>query len=428
MLPEDNKNIEKLTDHLFRHEAAKMIAVLTRLFGFHNVDLVEDVVQEAFAKALSDWRFKMPDNPSGWLIQVAKNKAIDVVRRQRCQKEFALETSALLKSGYTASPVIENFFLDHEIQDSQLQMIFACCHPSLDVEDQIALTLKTCSGFNIAEIGSALLSNPEAIKKRLQRARTFLSEKNIRLAIPSGGELKNRLDVVLQTLYLLFNEGYNSSSKDVLIRKDLCEESIRLSLLLTRHPLIQEPTCDALVALLCLLSSRFEARLDANEEIILLEDQDRSRWNSELINIGLAYFERSMKGDVISEYHLQAAIVVEHAIAGSFANTNWTRILALYDALIERQNSPVLLLNRAIVIGRISGPAKALEEISSVPGIERLMQTHYLFPAVTGEMFRQAGDVGKACALLKQAERLTASQTEKKLIHRKIEKLMLEQL
>ena len=419
----DDKSIEKLTDHLFRHEAGKMIAVLTRIFGFHNVDLVEDVVQEAFAKALNEWRFKMPDNPSGWLIQVAKNKAIDIVRRQRYQKDFASELSTLLKSEYTASPVIENLFLDHEIQDSQLQMIFACCHPSLDVEDQIALTLKSCSGFGTAEIASALLSNAGTIKKRLQRARTFLSENKIRLDIPSGNELRKRLDAVLRTLYLLFNEGYNSSSKDELIRKDLCEEAIRLSLLLTRHPIIHEPKCYALVSLLCLLSSRFDARLDNNAEIILLEDQDRSKWNTDLINIGLGYFQRSMRGDELTEYHLQAAIVVEHTIAGSFTNTNWHRILALYDMLIDCNHSPVVLLNRAIVVSKISGPAKAIEEISRIPGVEKFLQTHYLFPAVMAEMARQSGDTARSLTLLVQAEDLTSSPTEKKLIRRKIEAL-----
>ena len=419
MLLADDKSIEKLTDHLFRHEAGKMIAVLTRIFGFQNLDLVEDVVQEAFAKALNDWRFRIPENPSGWLITVAKNKAIDIVRRQRHQNEFASEVSALLKSEYTASPVIENLFLDHEIQDSQLQMIFACCHPSLDVEDQIALTLKTCSGFSTTEIASAFLSNAEAIKKRLQRARAFLSERKIRLDIPSGNELRKRLDSVLHALYLLFNEGYNSSSKDELIRKDLCEEAIRLSLLLTRHPLVDEPKCYALVALLCLLSSRFDARLDNNAEIILLEDQDRSKWNTDLISIGLGYFERSMKGDELSEYHLQAAIVVEHTIAGKFANTNWERILSLYDMLTACNRSPVILLNRAIVVGKISGPEKAVQEISRIPGVEKFLQTHYLFPAVMAEMLRQSGDTARALRLLKQAEDLASSPTEKKLIQRK---------
>lgn len=423
MLPADDKSIEQLTDHLFRHEAGKMIAVLTRLFGFRNIDLVEDVVQEAFAKALTEWRFKIPHNPSAWLMRVAKNKAIDVVRRQRYQKEFSSETSALLKSGYTASPVIENLFLDHEIQDSQLQMIFACCHPSLDAEDQIAMTLKTCSGFSVAEIASALLSNAETIKKRLQRARAFLSENNIRLAIPSGNELKSRLDVVLQTLYLLFNEGYNSSNKDELIRKDLCEESIRLALLLTTHAMVREPKCYALVALLCLLSSRFEARLDTNSEIVLLEDQDRSKWNSELINIGLGYFERSMQGDELSEYHLEAAVVVEHSVAGSFENTNWRRIMSLYDILVTRNNSPVVMLNRAIVLEKLYGADKAIQEIRSIPGIEKLLQTHYLFSAL-GTMHDLSGDPGKALAFLKQAEALTPSPIEKKLIRRKIEQLI----
>ncbi|HET7179743.1 MAG TPA: sigma-70 family RNA polymerase sigma factor, partial [Chryseosolibacter sp.] len=312
MTNEKNRaDIEKLTDHLFRHEAAKMIAVLTRLFGFHNAQMVEDVIQDAFAKALSDWRFKIPDNPSGWLTQVAKNKAIDIVRRQRYQNEFAAETSALLKSEYTATPTIDNMFLDHEIQDSQLQMIFACCHPSLDAEDQIALTLKSCSGFSVAEIASGLLSNPETIKKRIQRSRASLSEKKIQLGIPNGSDLKSRLDVVLQTLYLLFNEGYNSSSTEELIRKDLCQESLRLAILLTRHPLIQSPKCHALVALMTLLTSRFGARLTEDSEIVLLEDQDRSKWDKELINVGLGYLERAMQGDEVTGYHLQAAIVAE---------------------------------------------------------------------------------------------------------------------
>jgi RNA polymerase sigma factor (sigma-70 family) len=413
-------DVDKLTDHLFRHEAGRIIAVLTRLFGFQNADLVEDVVQEAFAKALHDWRFRVPDNPSAWLIQVARNKAIDAVRRQRHQREFSAETSALLESGYTASPTIDNLFLDHEIQDSQLQMIFACCHPSLDPEDQIALTLKTCSGFSVAEIASALLTSTEATKKRLQRARTFLAGHKIKLTIPTGSELNNRLDRVLHALYLLFNEGYNSSSKDELIRKDLCQEAIRLALLLTNHPLVQSPKCHSLVALLALLSSRFEARLDENSEIVLLEDQDRSKWNRELINIGLSYFEKSMDGDDVSEYHLQAAIVAEHSIAPAFEQTNWSRILTLYDMLLRRDDSPVVTLNRAVVVGRISGPEKGIEEIMNIPGIESLLNTHYLFAAILGDFYCKTGDHQRALALLERAERMTNSEVEKRLLRRKM--------
>jgi RNA polymerase sigma factor (sigma-70 family) len=420
---EGHKKIEKLADHLFRHEAGKMIAVLTRLFGFHNANMVEDVVQDAFAKALNEWRFKMPDNPSGWLIQVAKNKAIDIVRRQRYQHEFAAEMSSLLKSEYTASPVIENMFLDHEVQDSQLRMIFACCHPSLDAEDQIAITLKTCSGFSVTEIASGLLSNPETIKKRLQRARSFLVGNNIRLEIPNGHELKNRLDVVLQTLYLLFNEGYNSSSREELIRKDLCQESLRLALLLTKHSLIQTPKCFSLVALMSLLASRFEARVNGDSEIILLEDQDRSKWNADLINLGLGYLNKAMQGDEVSEYHLQAAIVAEHSITSTFLTTNWERILGLYDMLTLQNNSPVVLLNRAIVVAKINGPASGIDEVNKIPAIERLIDSHYLFPAVLGELNKQNGDQERALSFFIRAEALTNSPAEKKLLKSKINNL-----
>lgn len=419
----EEKNIQQLADHLFRHDSGKMVSVLTRLFGFHNADLVEDVVQEAFAKALTDWRFRIPDNPSAWLMQVAKNKAIDVVRRQRYAKEFAEETSALLKSGYTSSPVIDQLFLDHEIEDSQLRMIFACCHPSLDEADRIALILKTCSGFSTAEIASALLSNPEQIKKRLQRARAFLVDNNIKLVIPTGAELTGRLDTVLQALYLIFNEGYNSSSKEELIRKDLCEEAIRLALLLTQHHLTETPKGHSLVALLCLLSSRFEARLDQNAEIILLEDQDRSKWNKELTTIGLSYFEKSMKGDELSEYHLQAAIVAEHSMAERFEKTNWATILSFYDLLVSRNSSPVVLLNRAIVVSKIDGAAEGIEEILAIDGIEKLLNTHHLFAATLGELHKDLGDPAMAMSYFQKASELTSSVSEKRLLERKMRRL-----
>jgi RNA polymerase sigma factor (sigma-70 family) len=296
-LKEADGNIQQLADHLFRHESGKMVAVLTRLFGLKNLELSEDVMQDAFAKALREWTFKIPDNPSAWLMQTAKNKAIDIIRRERYQKEFAEETAALLKSEYTTVPVVEKLFMEHEIQDSQLRMIFACCHPELSEADQIALTLKTCSGFGILEIAGSLLSNHEAIKKRIQRAKAVITEKNIRFDIPTGKELQQRLDIVLHVLYLIFNEGYNSSDKEELIRKDLCQESIRLSLLLTEHSYTRHPKCFSLVALMALLASRFDARLDEQGEIILLEDQDRSKWNQELITIGLHYLNQASEDE-----------------------------------------------------------------------------------------------------------------------------------
>lgn len=398
-----------------------MVAALTRIFGLHNLDLAEDVVQEAFAKALAEWRFRMPENPSAWLMLTAKNKAIDTVRRQRHQREFAEESSALLKSGYTAAPLIENLFLDHEIQDSQLRMIFACCHPALSEADQIALTLKTCSGFSIQEIASALLADAEAIKKRLQRARRYIAEKNVHFNIPTGTELKNRLDTVLHTIYLIFNEGYNSSSKEQLIRRDLCEEAIRLALLLTKHAMTQDAKCFALVSLLCLQASRFDARIDDAGSIVLLEDQDRSKWNQPLINIGMEYFRRAMRRDAFTQYHLEASIVAEHSMSPDFASTNWERILSLYDMLREINPSPAVLLNRAIVIGKIAGAQKAINEIMAIPRIETLVRSYHLFPATLAELHRQCGDIERATELFNIAGALTHSPTEKALLRRKLD-------
>ncbi|MFL5728895.1 MAG: RNA polymerase sigma factor, partial [Cytophagaceae bacterium] len=378
-----------------------------------------------FAKALKDWAFQVPDNPSGWLMQTAKNKAIDMIRRERYKKEFAEETSALLKSEYTASSVIEKLFMEHEIQDSQLRMIFACCHPGLAEADQIALTLKTCSGFDVQEIAGALLSNQETIRKRLQRAKALITEKNIRFDIPTGAKLKQRLDMVLHTLYLIFNEGYSSSGKENLIRKDLCEEAIRLSLLLTENKYTSQPKCYSLVALMTLLASRFDARLDEQGEIILLEDQNREQWDQVLIGIGIDYLDRASQGDELTEYHIEAAIVAEHSFARSFAETNWQLILSLYDHLISLNPSPAVFLNRAIVMGKINGADKAIEEILSMKDIDKLLESRHLFPAVLGDLYRQNGDVKKASKYLEKAISLTQSPAEKNLLKKKLNSLSL---
>ena len=419
-----NDNVHQLTDHLFRHQAGKMVAVLTRIFGLQNIELAEDVVQDAFAKALKEWTYEMPANPAGWLMTVAKNKAIDVVRRQRYQKEFAADVAPLLKSEYTVQPVIDKLFMETEIQDSQLRMIFACCHPALNETEQVALTLKTCSGFSVDEIARALLSNNEAIKKRLQRAKQFIAEEKLQFDIPVGDELKKRLDTVLSVLYLLFNEGYNSSSKEDLIRKELCEEAIRLSLLITENKYINHPKSFSLVALMTLLAARFDARLDNKGEIVLLQDQDRSKWNQELINIGLHYLNQSAEGDELSEYHIEAAIVAEHSMAKNFSATNWPQILVLYDILAQVNPSPVVLLNRSIVVGKIDGAAKAITVINNIVGIEKLSEKHYLFAATLGELHSQLHNHHEARRHFEKAIALTESPFEKKLLQKKLDAMM----
>jgi RNA polymerase sigma factor (sigma-70 family) len=420
-LTSSDDTIHQLTDHLFRHQAGKMVAVLTRIFGLQNLELAEDVVQDAFAKAIKEWTYQVPPNPAGWLMTVAKNKAIDVVRRQRYQKEFAAEVAPLLKSEYTVLPVIDKLFMESEIQDSQLRMIFACCHPALSETEQVALTLKTCSGFSVDEIARALLSNNEAIKKRLQRAKQFIANEQIQFDIPVGNDLNKRLDTVLSVLYLLFNEGYNSGSKTDLIRKDICEEAMRLTLLLTENKYTQRPNALSLVALMSLLVSRFNARLDEQGDIILLHEQDRSRWNHELIRIGLHYLNLSAQGDELSEYHIEAAIAAEHAMAKSFSATNWPHIRTLYDLLVQINPSPIVLLNRAIVIGKVEGPEKAIAAINVIPGVDKLMEKHYLFPATLGELYSQLQHENEARNYFEKAIMLTSSSAEQKLLRKKIE-------
>jgi len=232
--------------------------------------------------------------------------------------------------------------------------------------------------------------------------------------------LKKRLDTVLQSIYLLFNEGYNSSNKSSLIRKDLCEEAIRLALTLTENEYINHSKCSALVAIMSLLASRFESRLDDNDEIILLNEQDRTKWNQDLINIGVSYLNNSAEGHEITDYHIEAAIVAEHSIAKNFAATNWPRILELYNLLTKINPSPVVLLNRAIVIGKISGASKAIEEINGIPEVGKFIKTNYLFSAVLGEMYKQKKNFAKAKEYFEKAASLTYSEAEKKLIQKKI--------
>lgn len=385
------------------------------------MELAEDVVQDAFAKAVKDWIYKIPENPAGWLMTVAKNKAIDVVRRQRYHKEFAADMAPLLKSEYTVQPAIDKLFIETEIHDSQLRMIFACCHPALSETEQVTLTLKTCSAFSIDEIAHALLSNNEAIKKRLQRARQFIADEKLQFDIPVGDELKKRLDTVLSVLYLLFNEGYNSSSKEDLIRKDLCEEAIRLSLLITENKYTNHPKTFSLVALMTLLAARFDARLDEHGEIVLLQDQNRSKWNQELINIGLHYLNQSAEGDELSEYHIEAAIVAQHSMAKNFSETNWLQIRAMYDMLARINPSPVVLLNRAIVIGKIDGPEEAIVTINVIPGIKKLSDKHYLFAATLGELHSQLLNYHEASQYFEKAIALTNSPVEKTLLKKKLD-------
>jgi RNA polymerase sigma-70 factor (ECF subfamily) len=419
-----NGPISTLVDHLFRHESGRMVSALTRLFGVHNLALAEDVVQEAFLKAFQEWRLRsIPPNPPAWLMTTARNRAIDAIRRNRHQMEFAEDISYLLKSEYAAASTVHEMFLDDEIADSQLRMIFTCCHPSLAPEMQVPLTLRTLSGFGIQEIASALLTNKETINKRLYRARQYIREKNIKFEIPAGGDLTERLDMVYTVLYLLFNEGYNSGNPDELIRKDLCAEAMRLCLLLADHHSGNRPKTYALLSLMCFHASRFSSRLNGENEIVLLRDQDRSTWDRELIARGASYLHEASEGNELSEYHLEAAISAQYCLAARFEDTDWRLIAGLYDALLTLKTHPLVKLNRAVVLGQLHGPQAAIDEIHKIEGWEALASRHYLYDAVLGQLYLEANDFEKARHFITTAGQLTSSEAEKKLLSKKLSTL-----
>jgi RNA polymerase sigma-70 factor (ECF subfamily) len=406
-----------VVEHLFRHQSGRLVAVLTRLFGIDRLGLAEDVVQDALVNALQQWPYHgVPENPAGWIMEVAKHRALDILRREQNlrAKERGIAEEILFHGGD-----LHEFFLEQEVEDDQLRMIFACCHPALTPESQIALTLKTLCGFGVAEISRAFLSSDETIRKRLLRAKQKLRELNDRFEIPAGSDLPPRLDTVLRVLYLLFNEGYTASHGEYLVRQDVCAGAIRLGRLLVRHPAGNNPAAKALLALMLLQASRLPARVDDHGNILLLQEQDRSRWNRKDIAEGLEFLDASAEGTSISEYHLQAGIAACHCTAGDFETTDWGRILYLYDALVGLNDSPVIALNRAVAIARVHGAPEGLRALDRIPHKEHL-ESYYLLHAVRGELYRETGRKEDAAASYRRALELTDMRTEQEFLRRKI--------
>ncbi len=419
MSPDSAKTLE----HLFRRESGKLVSVLTKIFGPHNLELAEDVVQDTLLKALERWKYHgVPDNPSAWLFTTARNKALDVLRRDKYHKEFAAEISPLLKSEYSVRPTLENLVTEDQIEDEQLRMMFVCCHPSVSEEAQVALILKTLCGFSVGEIAKAFITSEETITKRLYRAREQFREKKVEFELPSPSDLQTRIENVLTAVYLIFNEGYSSSYHDSLVREDLVEEALRLCKMLTDHPLTNQPESRALLALMCFQSARIPARVNKDGNLVQLKDQDRNLWSKEMIALGIKFLESASVGDKISSYHLEAAIAHEHCIARSYSETDWKKILRLYDWLLETKPDALVALNRLIVFGEVNGPAAALKEIEKLPNLERV-QGYYLYPAVLGEWHAQLGQHDDAKKYFERAMELTHSATEKQLLSGKIEKL-----
>ena len=410
-------NINQVVDHLFRHESGKMIAVLSRLLGLQNIEVAQDIVQDTLLQAMSVWSYKtIPDNPSAWLYRVAKNKAIDFLRREKRFRQISPQYSFLLDSEYTLSSTVNNLFLENEIQDSQLRMMFACCHPAIAEESQVALTLKTLCGLSISEIAKAFLTTEDTIAKRIYRAKEKIRTEKIELDVPQHHELSVRTDTVLKSLYLLFNEGYNSSHPDQLIREDLCEEAMRLCLLVTRHSLTAFPRSKALLALMCFQSSRLNARLDDKNNIILLKHQDRRKWNRSLISKGFELMEESAEPFEVSTYHFEAAIASQHASAISFDQTDWKSIYHLYDMLYQLQPNPIVAMNKAIASAYAISKQNALNELQQIKGLEQ----HHLYYASIGELYFEMENTSEAKKFYQKALEFTSSVPMQQLLQSKI--------
>lgn len=407
-------------EHLFRHEYGKIVSVLTKTFGTSNIQLAEDVVQEAMLEALNQWNYKgAPENPVGWIYKVAKFKAVNVLNRDKYKRQYASDVAQQLQSEWTLNPALEHIFTDKEVADDQLRMIFTCCHPSISSDSQVALTLKTLCGFSIPEIAKAFLTHEENINKRLVRARKTIKEANISFEVPSGKALENRLSSVLETIYLLFNEGYNATSGDYPIRYELCEEAVRLAEIIASNPNIKSSNTYALLALMSFNISRFKSRVDEFDNVLDLEHQNRNLWDKELIKKGLYYLDMAAQQNEVSIYHILATISAQHCTTVDYESTDWKSILDLYDMLVQIDKSPIVLLNRAIVLSKTSHPKQALEQLSKI-GDNPAFQTYLPYFTTKAELHFQNREPQKAVDFLNEALKLPLDKNHKALINSKL--------
>lgn len=399
-----------------------MISVLTGIFGSNNLILAEDIVQDTIVEAISNWTYKgVPENPVAWLYTVAKNKTLNAIKRKKHQDNYISESLFLSKVQEPSQFNSDAFFSEENISDDQLRMMFVCCHPAISKDSQIALILKTLCGFNISEIAKSFLTNNESINKRLVRARKTIRENNIPFEVPSKQELENRLDAVLEAIYLLFNEGYSASSGETLIRVELCNESIRLAEMVVNHKSITNKSdVHALVALMQLNSSRFKAREDNNGNIFTLSQQNRSLWDLHMMEQGFANLEKSAQSHRISKYHVLATISAYHCSAKDFTSTDWESILSLYDKLLTINNSPIVILNRAIALSNLGSVKKAIHELKTIEN-DKVIKSNYLFYSAKAEFHFQINDYTMAKKTLKKAIELAPLTTEKRMLENRFQ-------
>ncbi|APA64350.1 RNA polymerase sigma factor [Maribacter sp. 1_2014MBL_MicDiv] len=408
----------KVVDHLFRHHYGKMVAILTRFFGLSYIETIEDAVQDTFIKATSQWRTKIPDNPEAWLNRVAKNRTIDILRSIQAEKNrnLSITTGA-------SSLQIEQLFLDHEVADSQLRMIFVACHPSLHPSEQIAFALKTISGFSIKEIAAALLTKEETIAKRLLRARKTISDKNIQFQYPSPETVQERMARVMEVIYLTFNEGFHSTNKEKLIKEDLCGEAIRLCQLLLKKEQFRSGSLYALFALLCFHMSRLESKVSSDNQIVNLRYQDRTKWYFPLIKMGNSAMLKATEYEDTSVYHYEAAIASEHLNAKIFKDTNWRKISYWYEQLHTFEPNMFTLLNHATVCLQLNDLAKTYQLLNCIE-VAELGQRGYLYYGCYAEFYLKKGEKDLAISFLDKAMLETSNSLEKKFLTIKRKRLI----
>ncbi|HSN07430.1 MAG TPA: sigma-70 family RNA polymerase sigma factor [Hanamia sp.] len=404
----------ELIPHLFRTEYSRITAVLSKFFGLEHVEIAEDIASETFLAAVETWPYKgIPANPTAWLYTVAKNKAKNYFNRH---KIFSDKIVVQLKAETPFGDAIEIDLSEKNITDSQLQMLFAVCHPAISTESQISLALRILCGFGIDEIADAFLTNKETINKRIFRAKEKLRNEKVEIVFPTNEEIENRLENVLRTIYLLFSEGYYSEREDSVIRKELCLEAMKLNYLLLQNEPTNTHSTNALMALMCFHTSRLDARQNENGELILYEEQDESLWNEELIEKGNYHLQKAAEWKVSSKYYLEANIAYWHTIKED-TKEKWENILQLYNYLLQIEYSPIAALNRTLSLSKARGKREAIVEAEKL----NLTNNHFYY-VLLAELYKDIHDE-KVKPNLEKALTLSKTEAERKAIQKKIDSL-----
>jgi RNA polymerase sigma-70 factor (ECF subfamily) len=403
---------QALVEHYFRHEYGRLVSTLARVYGVHRIEAIEDAVQAALMLALTSWALRgTPDDPGAWLYRVAKNRMIDQLR-SASEKKRADETDV-------ASEAQTDERFEREIHDDQLRMLFVCCDEAIPIESQLVLALKTLCGFSTHELAQRLFTTEMNVRKRLARARERLRELGPELVTPDDDALRARRSAVQAVIYLIFTEGYHSVQAESVVRRELCEEAIRLANILVTHPTGDVPATRALLALMYFHAARLDARTDEHGALLLLEEQDRSRWDAEALRLGCHWLRLSAEGEAFTRYHVEAGIAAEHCLAPSYQAIRWHEIEQLYLRLDALAPSPLHTLNRAIAVAQDRGPQAGLAILKAFDA-PAWLRAYHAWDAALGELYRRAGQLELAREHLNQAILKVHTQAERELLRKQL--------